>query len=362
MCRKVPFLLALVVAIVATPSLLAVDLDGDGRVDIGEIPLFDPFDPELILTDEGVEDLDGLKLVSTRLLDLAGNRIDQVEAGDFSDASSLVFLILSHNPIVDIEPGAFEGLSNLGRLELSRLDLTSVGVGTFDGLPELHVLSLGGSTSRIEVGAFDSLSKLHTLNLPSSGLVRIESGLFNSLGQLQNLKLSTNGLTEIADRAFDGLNNLSFLNLRSTDLSTLNFTGATFDRLEPCNVFGGFCVDPGEITELRVDQAVLSDGAFQAIVGELDDLTKVSMVGLTFSDEPPSDLDSLLSIASLSTVTVNRGFFDRYATELAAFDRVDGKVVNIVPEPRYGMTMFSLCLVLCCRHLRKHATSRNIFT
>lgn len=76
----------------------------------------------------------------------------------------------------------------------------------------------------------------------------------------------------------------------------------------------------------------------------LNDVLIVSMVGLEFSDVYPSDLNSLLTKESISTVVVDRGLFDRYSQELTAFDSTDTNSVVVVPEP--SVTLWIGCCIL----------------
>jgi hypothetical protein len=122
----------------------------------------------------------------------------------------------------------------------------------------------------------------------------------------------------------------------------LNLTGATFDSLSACTlslVVSGFCADPSEITEVILDGAVLSLGSFEAIVGEANLISNVSLVGLRFSDMSPDDLSNLLNLQRLDNVRVDQALFDRYAAEFNAFDEVPGNTVTLVPEP----SAFLLC-------------------
>ncbi len=122
------------------------------------------------------------------------------------------------------------------------------------------------------------------------------------------------------------------------NIQKLNLTGATFDSLGGCVVgfFGGvsgFCADTAEITDLIMDDAVLSLGSFQVIVGETQFISTASLVGLNFSDTSPDDLSNLLTLETLDNVRVDQALFDRYAAEFNAFDAIPGNTVTVVPEP-----------------------------
>ena len=89
-------------------------------------------------------------------------------------------------------------------------------------------------------------------------------------------------------------------------------------------------MDSDEITSLTLDDAVLSLGSFHAIVGETNSITDVSLVGLTFSDENPSDLAALLGIGPLDNVTVDQALFDSYADEFNSFAEEAGNTLTVI--------------------------------
>jgi Leucine-rich repeat (LRR) protein len=163
---------------------------------------------------------------------------------------------------------------------------------------------------------------------------------------LTGLDLGNNQITSLENGVFRGLNNLRWLDLAGNNIQKLNLTGATFDSLRQCwgDVFlgsGGFCVGGSGITDLILDDAVLSPGSFQAIVGETEFISNVSLVGLAFSDGNPGDISALLSISTLDNIRVDQALFDRYAAEFNAFDAIPGNTVTVVPEP----SAIVLCIV-----------------
>jgi Leucine-rich repeat (LRR) protein len=301
-------------------------------------------------------------LSNLRALGLPGNQIPSLESGAFQGLSNLRGLSLSENQITSLDSGAFQGLSNLQTLYLQDNHITSLESRAFEGLSSLQTLYLqDNQITSLESGAFEGLSSLQLLLLHNNQITSIEGGALQGLSNLQQLWLSSNQITSIENGAFSGLNNLRTLWLQRNQITELNLTGATFDSfLNACFFGSGFCADSLEITDLILDDAVLSLGSFEAIVGETTGISNVSLVGLRFSDMSPDDLSNLLSLEQLDNVRVDQALFDRYAAEFNAFDAIPGNTVTVVPEP----SAFFLCTpawilgwAFCQRRHARHVSS-----
>jgi Leucine-rich repeat (LRR) protein len=388
-------------------SAFGADTDGDGLLDLLDVPGFDPRATGFVSFTHlaTIEDLDGANLLANAThLNLRGNLITSLESGDFEGLSNLQSLLVAWNQITSLESGDFDGMSNLQSLELSgnritglesdTLDglsnlqslfvgwnqITSLESGDFDGLSNLQRLDLEGNQitslesgdlevlgnlqvlvlgynqiTSLESGDFDGLSNLRALGLDGNRIPSLESGDFDRLSNLQGLYLYGNRITNIADGAFHGLNKLESLELGGNDITQLNLTGATFDALDTCfhdlayNSFG-FCVDSGEISDLTLDLATLSRQSFEAIVEQTQFISTASLVGLRFSDADPEDLSILLAIPTLDDVRVDRALYDLYVDEFNAFAALPGNTVSIVPEPTgTGILLGILGIAAACR-------------
>ena len=322
MKRLLPSLCALILATGVTANVSAQVFlnDNDGLLDVGEAPGF-PRDPaaatgELYLHQQGLQDLDGTRLlVNLESLSLRDNKeLTSIERGDFEGLTKLQELKLNANSITSIEPGAFGGLDNLKSLDLRGNEIIS-----------------------IEPGGFDGLDNLQTLRLATNSIASIDSDVFHRLTNLRTLDLRFNDIASIESGAFAGLNGLETLTLGDNSLSELNLTAATFDSLQPGKIwFGfpeGFLVSNNDITALSLDAAQLSRSSFDVIVNETSSIIDASLIGLTFSDEKPSDLSLLLGIPTLDNVSVDSNLFASYEAEFEAFAAMPGNTVTVVPEP-----------------------------
>ena len=391
------------VAVVLVTSVAAQDTDGDGLLDLIDVPGFDPNQTGRgYYNSLGIQDLDGANLlVNLESLSLSNNEITSIESGDFYGLTNLVSLFLSNNPITSIEngdfhgltslawlslhsgqitsieSGDFDGLTNLQRLDLGGNDITSIERGDFDELTSLHTLWLsrnqiasiangdfvglaslqvltldGNELASIEIGDFEGLASLVALSLYGNEIASIDGGAFSGLANLRGLYLHSNQIASFESGVFNGLNSLRHLLLGGNPLHELNLAGATFSELEPCDYgpFGsfGFCLLENDITSLILDSAAISVGSFEAILSETRSITDASLIRLRFVEANPDNLTQLLGIATLDNVTVDRFLFDLYADEFNAFDALPGNTVTVVPEPG-GVVLAVLLFGLLCR-------------
>lgn len=342
--------------IVPTPS--TADTDGDGLRDVIDVAGFDPNKSgQLVLINRGIEDLDGVSRL-TKLGDLLldSNRITSIDSGDFAGLTNLERLWLSTNQIESIERGDFDGLSNLQHLDMFDNRITVVERGDFAALTNVQQLELGSNRiAAVENGAFSELTELARLFLGFNQIATIEGGTFDGLTSLQNLVLQGNRIATLRSDALEGLTNLESLDLSENRMATidsgafselanlqilvlarnnlaeLNFAGATFEQLGTPKPFvdGNLFIDRSKIKSLILDNATLNRASFEEIVGEASSITDASLVGLTFSDSNPADLDRLFDIRSLTNVWVHEALFDLYAEGFNSFDSIDGKTVTI---------------------------------
>ena len=349
-CWLLPLWVAISLSV--TSVAIAVDTDGDGLLDLMDVPGFDPNASGVAnFWGRGIEDLDGVNQLNSRFLhriDLGGNEF-------------------TSNGITSIESGDFAGMDNLEELYLYNNGITSIESGDFAGLTNLEYLTLAGNgITSIENGDFAGLANLQSLGLHNNAVTKIESGAFGDFAGMNNLKILSlphNGITSIESGAFPGLTNLQYLGLDDNDFSELNLAGATFERLgydfplfiyprDDDNGIIRFPIDSDEVTSLVLDNATLSSVSFETIVAATTHITDASLVGLTFESvslptEPvnifdpdailaeerfavPTNLNALLEIGSLDTVAIDQALFDSYADELNTFATTEGNTLTVI--------------------------------
>ena len=210
-------------------------------------------------------------------MDLSGNEITTLKAGDFQGLVLIDSLDLSFNSLRTLPVRVFSGLSLSGSLNLGINHLETLPAGVFDGLSvggSLNLplnrletlpaevfdgLSLSGSLSLSEnrlktlpVGVFSGLSLSGSLNLSVNFLEALPVGVFDSLSIDDTLDLSLNFLETLPAEVFSGLSLSGSLDLSGNRLKTLpaevfsglslsDSLGLSGNRLEmlPAEVFSG---------------------------------------------------------------------------------------------------------------------------
>ena len=138
----------------------------------------------------------------TGLLDLSGQNITALAAGDFAGLTALDgFCYLFDNDLTTLPDDVFDGLTALMELELFNNDLTALPDDVFDGLTALMELYLNNSELTTLPGeVFDGLTALEILLLDNNDLTMLPARVFDGLTSLETLSLSNNELTHAARR------------------------------------------------------------------------------------------------------------------------------------------------------------------
>ena len=150
----------------------------------------------------------------TGLLDLSGQNITALAAGDFAGLTALTELYLFDNDLTTLPDDVFDGLTALMELELFNNDLTALPDDVFDGLTALMELYLNNSELTTLPGeVFDGLTALEILLLDNNDLTMLPARVFDGLTSLETLSLSNNELTTLPDGVFEPLTSLQALDM-----------------------------------------------------------------------------------------------------------------------------------------------------
>ena len=285
--------------------------DRDGLLDVGEAPGF-PVDPaaaqDVLLDSLGIQDLDGMNLLtSATSISLWGNKIRDIEHGDFAGLDGLTDLWLGANQIRSISPGAFAGLSQLTELLLDLNQIHRVEPGGFQGLANLQSLLLSDNRiTTIVPGMFDGLDGLTSLWLDYNQIRSISPGAFAGLSQLTELNLLANEISSIESGIFDGLANLRTLGLRGNNITSIepgDFEG--LDRLTEIMLHGNqiSSIEPGDFQGLAHLEtlflglnniASIESGDFEGLAN----LRAISLSGNNIASIESGDFDGLANLGN----------------------------------------------------------------
>ena len=155
----------------------------------------------------------------TGSLDVSGESITALAAGDFAGLTGLRFLDLDDNGLTTLPDGVFAGLTALEILSLDSNALTTLPARAFDGLTSLEGLRLAlNGLNMLDADSFAGLPSLTQLQLDDNALTTLPAGVFDELTSLVMLWLGGNGLTMLPAGVFDELTLLETLWLDRNDL------------------------------------------------------------------------------------------------------------------------------------------------
>ena len=155
-----------------------------------------------------------VNLATITTLDLSGQSIASLSAGDFDGMLSLRSLSLSNNDLTSLPSGIFDDLVSLKDLFLNSNKLTTVPGGIFSNLTSLTNLYLqSNDLSYLPSDAFDGLSALSSINLQSNDLTSLPGDVFDGTPNLTSILLSNNKMTSMPNGIFEGLTQLNQLHL-----------------------------------------------------------------------------------------------------------------------------------------------------
>ena len=253
-------------------------------------------------------DFDGLTALTG--LDLGINTLATLPAGVFDELTALTTLYLDRNSLATLPSGAFDGLTALTTLYLSENGLTTLSAGVLDGLTALTALYLDRNNrlTTLPAGVFDGLIALTDLWLYDNMLTTLPAGVFDGLTALTDLWLYGNNLASLPAGVFDGLTELTTLYLSDNGLLTL--PAGVFDELTaltdlrlydnslatlPAGVFDGLTA----LERLRLDDNSLATLPAEVFEG-LTTLESLSLRDNDLATLPAGVFEGLTTLESLS--------------------------------------------------------------
>ncbi|KAL0267601.1 UNVERIFIED_CONTAM: hypothetical protein PYX00_009828 [Menopon gallinae] len=153
----------------------------------------------------------------TQLLDLTGNRLQEIGKDEFFNASllNLQKIFMSRCKLRSMHRCSFRNIINLVELDLSHNELETIPSHTFEFITELRELKLNGNPIiRVLNYSFKTVPHLTKLDLSECEIIFVEVRAFQGLeNSLEWLKLDKNYITNITPTALTHLGNLHGLEL-----------------------------------------------------------------------------------------------------------------------------------------------------
>lgn len=220
---------------------------------------------------------------SLKVLDLAENRIEQIENDAFVNLGhSLTTLQLSHafsSKMGTLQPEPLKYLWNLRHLDCSNNKIKNVPDTTFQLLKKLKIVELqDNDIEAIHPETFqgDIHTKLEIVYLSFNKIKSVQEDTFSDLEMLEQLYLDDNKIVTLERRSFKDLENLKRLHLKGNKITQL--THATFENLP-------------ELEDLDLSYNALNDFQFSA----LDQVGTLASFGVNVSHNKISDLSPAIN-------------------------------------------------------------------
>ena len=183
-------------------------------------------------------------------LDVAGENMEALRAGDFDGLSALELLKLGDNKLTGLPVAIFAELVDLDTLELQDNQLTSLSSDVFCGMSKLKTLNIAGNRlSGLSGNQFACVPELQILQVQGNQLSEIPGGIFNGLSSLAEVDLDGNTvnplpLTVTLEKESDG------------QFKAVAPSGAPFPLVVPVSVsFAGEIA--GGVSSVTVDTGAL---------------------------------------------------------------------------------------------------------
>ena len=224
-----------------------------------------------------------LGLIAT--LDMSGEGLAELQAGDLDGLTALTGLDLSDNALTGLPAALFDDLVALSTLDLGDNALGSLPAGILLPLhATLTQLNLGGNPlGSLGVAPFSGLAALVVLDLEHAGLTSLPASIFQDLAALRDLDLKGNAFTTLPATVFRGRSALAELDLERSGLASL-----------PADVFQGL----GALVDLDLhdnDLAALAAGLFDGAAA----LTTLDISGNALAALPDAIFQPLTALDSL---------------------------------------------------------------
>ncbi|KAK0159607.1 hypothetical protein PV327_010703 [Microctonus hyperodae] len=162
--------------------------------------------------------------ITLRRLQMAHNRLTELNYRSFAGLLFLLDADFSYNEIKYVDPEAFQDSPGLITLELQNNPLQEVKRQFLNCKTLLYLYLSNCHISKINDRFFQNITNLKRLDISNNPLQTIDSVPFEYLPHLEYLNLDNCSLTYIAPKAFINFENLCELILTNNNLTTVSWT------------------------------------------------------------------------------------------------------------------------------------------
>ena len=159
-------------------------------------------------------------------LDLANNRLGEIDLQLFQTTPLLHGLVLSNNPLTSLTNAKNVVLRNLTILSLMHTRLVRLDSNLVKGVPNLVHLSLTVESpygiARLQANDLSPLTKLKELTLTVNNQTTMDRTMLNGLALIKTLHITNSGISMIDKSTFSNLTHLESIDLYHNVLTTLD--------------------------------------------------------------------------------------------------------------------------------------------
>lgn len=159
--------------------------------------------------------------------------LQRLSKEDLNNLPNLKYLNLAKNKLSDIETDSFGDLPNLEELDLTDNNLEDIDESSFQKLRKLRSIYLGNNGLRkLHPSTFSNLPSLQNVSLEGNKIQEIDPYIFSQNPDIENIWLNDNKIKTLEPKTFKDLRKLDFLDLRGNECVNQYFTGKELKDLK----------------------------------------------------------------------------------------------------------------------------------
>ena len=170
-----------------------------------------------------ISDIKQISYPSLRHLNLERNMIKNI-SGVFNLLQNLQYLNLGENVIEEVLSDSFEQMTNLLHIDLNKNRIRTLEPRVFENQYLTKVNLSGNLLDQIETGSFSQLPILEVVDLSNNKITAIQNGAFDRIPHLKRLHLQQNQLSNYKGDIYSGMGNdteLEYLDLSENEINYL---------------------------------------------------------------------------------------------------------------------------------------------